>query len=95
MANPIIVQKKSTVAGKVPTTSDLDLGEIAINHADRKIYSRDPVSGNVNQIAASPLESIANEPSDTTPVNVIRVITQLEYNAINPKDANTLYFIKE
>lgn len=54
MANPIIIPKKSTVAGKVPTTSDLSLGEIAINHADLKIFSRDPASGNVNQIAASP-----------------------------------------
>lgn len=57
MANPIIVPKKSTVAGKVPTTTDLAFGEIAINHADLKIFSRDPVSGNVNQIAASPTHS--------------------------------------
>ena len=57
MANPIIIPKKSTVAGKVPATTDLALGEIAINHADLKIFSRDPVSGNVNQIAASPTHS--------------------------------------
>lgn len=57
MANPVIIPKKSVVAQKVPTSSDLALGEICINHADRKIYSRDPASGNINQIAASPTHS--------------------------------------
>lgn len=57
MANPTIIPKKSVEALKVPTSSDLALGEIAINHADKKIYSRDPASGNVNQIAASPTHS--------------------------------------
>jgi len=33
MANSIIV-KRSAVAGKVPTTSDLALGEIAVNTYD-------------------------------------------------------------
>lgn len=37
MANKIQV-KRSSVAGKVPTTGDLDLGEIAINTFDGKMY---------------------------------------------------------
>jgi hypothetical protein len=37
---------------------------------------------------------IANEPTDITPVNTIRAITQTEYDAISPKDPNTIYFIK-
>lgn len=37
MANKIQV-KRSAVAGKVPTTGDLDLGEIAINTYDGKMY---------------------------------------------------------
>lgn len=49
MAN-VIIPKKSTVAAKVPGTSDLALGEIAINHADQKLYARHPVSGTVQQI---------------------------------------------
>lgn len=49
MAN-VLIPKKSTVAAKVPTTSDLALGEIAINHADAKLYARHPVSGTVQQI---------------------------------------------
>ena len=34
----VIKLKKSTVADRVPTTSDLVDGEVAINLTDRKIY---------------------------------------------------------
>lgn len=37
MASKVIL-KKSSVAGRVPTTSDLDYGELALNYADGKIY---------------------------------------------------------
>ncbi len=47
---PQIIPKKSTVAAKQPATSDLALGEIAINHADAKLYARHPVSGAVQEI---------------------------------------------
>jgi hypothetical protein len=46
----VLIPKKSTQASKVPTTSDLALGEIAINHADRKLYARHPSSGVVQEI---------------------------------------------
>jgi hypothetical protein len=49
---PQIIPKKSTVAAKQPTTSDLALGEIAINHADAKLFARHPVSGAVQEIGA-------------------------------------------
>ena len=49
MAN-VLIPKKSTVVAKVPTTSDLALGEIAINHADAKLFARHPVSGAVQEI---------------------------------------------
>ena len=49
MAN-VLIPKKSTVAAKVPTTSDLAHGEIAINHADKKLYARHPSSGVVQEI---------------------------------------------
>lgn len=39
MANKILI-KKSTVAGKIPNVSDLDIGEIAINTADAKLYTK-------------------------------------------------------
>ena len=37
MAN-VIKHKKSSVAAKVPLTTDLAYGELAINYADEKIY---------------------------------------------------------
>jgi len=39
MANKIIL-KKSSVAAKVPLSTDLDVGEIAVNLADQKLYSK-------------------------------------------------------
>lgn len=40
MANTIIV-KRSSVAGKVPAAGDLQVGELAVNLTDKKIYSKD------------------------------------------------------
>lgn len=151
MANPIISPKKSTIAGRVPTTNDLSPGEICINHADAKLYARHPSSGAIQEIGslsahshdqlisidstadlelqnngsviitdgaipttlavssttartitfpdkagvlAIDSEKISKDASDSTPVNSIRVITQAEYDALSPKDTNTLYFIK-
>lgn len=37
--------KRSSVAGKVPTTTDLDLGELAVNTYDGKLYLKKSVSG--------------------------------------------------
>ena len=35
-----VITKKSTVAGKVPLSSDLDIGELAVNTADKKLYTK-------------------------------------------------------
>ena len=40
MANTVIL-KRSSVAGKMPTASQLSLGELALNHVDRRIYAKD------------------------------------------------------
>jgi hypothetical protein len=37
MANKVLL-KKSSVAAKVPLTTDLEYGELAINYADGKLY---------------------------------------------------------
>lgn len=44
MANSIKI-KRSSVQGKVPTTNDLQLGELAINTYDGKLYTKKSVSG--------------------------------------------------
>jgi hypothetical protein len=53
MPNPIIKPKSSTVASKVPAASDLALGEICVNHADRRLYSRNPSTGQVYKLAGT------------------------------------------
>ena len=42
---PQIVVKRSSVPGKVPTTTDLSLGEIAVNTYDGKMFIKKNVSG--------------------------------------------------
>ena len=37
----VIKIKRSETASSVPTTSDLEVGEIAVNTSDRKVYIRD------------------------------------------------------
>jgi hypothetical protein len=53
MPTPIIKPKSSTVASKVPAASDLALGEICVNHADRRLYSRNPSTGQVYKLAGT------------------------------------------
>ena len=48
MTTPKVLLKRSSVVGKVPTTGDLDYGELAINFADGKIYYKN----SSNQIVA-------------------------------------------
>lgn len=63
MAN-IIKPKRSSVAGKVPTTSDIVSGEIAINNADSKIYQNNGSS--VVLVGAGKLVSL-DDVTITTP----------------------------
>jgi hypothetical protein len=53
MPNPQIIPKKSVQTSAIPTTSQLALGEICVNHADRRIYSRNPSTGEVYKLAGA------------------------------------------
>lgn len=44
MAQTILL-KRSAVAGKVPTTSDIPLGSLALNTYDGKLFTKKSVSG--------------------------------------------------
>ena len=46
----VIKLKKSETADSVPTTSNLEVGEVAVNTADQKIYVRDS-SSNIVEVA--------------------------------------------
>jgi len=45
MANPVIKIKRSAVAGKIPTTTSLELGELAINTYDGKVFIQQDQGG--------------------------------------------------
>jgi hypothetical protein len=62
MAN-VIKLKKSIVAGNIPTTANLALGEGAVNHTDQKIYFRHPGTGIVWNFAGG---SITTGPVDNS-----------------------------
>ena len=53
MPNQQIIPKKSTVPGRIPTANDLALGAISINHADRRIFARNPATGEVYKLAGA------------------------------------------
>lgn len=49
MANKIQL-KRSTIAGRIPTTSDLDIGELALNHSDNALYAVTTVANAVTTV---------------------------------------------
>ena len=48
-----LITKHSTTIGSVPTTGDLDVGELAINVADKKLYTKENAS-NVVELGTNP-----------------------------------------
>lgn len=58
MSNKIIL-KRSNVSGKIPTTSDLSVGEIALNMSDSILYFKD-TSNNIKSISSSNLLDCGN-----------------------------------
>jgi hypothetical protein len=57
MANTIIL-KRSATASNVPTTSQIELGEVAINTYDGKMYIKKSVSGTASIVEVGPVISV-------------------------------------
>ena len=53
-----IIHKKSSVAGKIPLASDLEVGEIALNLEDKLIYSKQ-TDGTVVEMSPSESSSVS------------------------------------
>jgi hypothetical protein len=51
----VIKLKKNESANNVPTTSDIVVGEVAVNTTDKKIYVRDS-SNAIVQVASNDIE---------------------------------------
>ena len=64
MTNPILI-KRSAVAAKVPATTDLALGELAINTVDGKLYLKKNVSGTDTVVEVGAAVSLAQAAADT------------------------------
>lgn len=78
MANKLLI-KKSSVVSKVPTTSDLDYGELAINYADGKLFYK---------TASNTIASFGNT---TNIINSVAADTEVDnvlYVAKNGLDSN-------
>ena len=56
MANPRIIPKKSAIS-KVPLTTDLVSGEVAVNYADQVWYGKHPSTGAIVEIGAPYIHS--------------------------------------
>lgn len=66
MANKLVL-KKSSVAAKVPLATDLVAGELAVNLADAKLYTKDG-SGNVILVGSGAAASGVTSVSGTAPI---------------------------
>ena len=51
MANPAILLKRSSISGKIPDSSDLSYGELALNYTDGVLYYKNS-SNAIGAIAA-------------------------------------------
>lgn len=60
-----IIHKRSSVAGKAPSAADLQPGEIAINLADKKLFSKD-TAGNVIEVGGGAPASHTHTISEVT-----------------------------
>jgi len=58
MANNVIQHKRSSIPARIPTANSLAVGELAINLADKKIYTKDG-NGNVQQLNTAEDDVIA------------------------------------
>lgn len=77
MANKIVL-KKSSVIGKVPQTSDLDYGELALNYADGKIYFKKSDNSIDYITAASSVSGVLSVDGNTGVVTSAQLLTAIK-----------------
>ncbi len=80
--NHIIKPKRTSSAGVVPTTSNLEAGEIAINLADKKLFVRD-TSNNILELTTRTLASL-----DDIHLSGLADVQPLNYNSSTNKWEN-------
>jgi hypothetical protein len=88
MSNKIIL-KKSSVGAKVPLTTDLEYGELALNYADGKLYFKD--SSNQIQFlgSSSATETLSNKSLTSPSLSGTVTLTSTTLLSINGTTGNT------
>lgn len=88
MSNQIIL-KKSSVGAKVPLTTDLTYGELALNYADGKLYFKD--SSNAIQFlgSSSATETLSNKTLTSPSLSGTVSLTSTTLLSINGSTGNT------
>jgi len=88
-----ILAKRNSSPGVIPHINELDLGEIAINTSDGKLFTK-VNDGNirVKEIGEDAVTSVPNIGDQEERVSRIVKMTQVAYDAITP-DPDTLYVI--
>lgn len=88
MSNQIIL-KKSSVGAKVPLTTDLTYGELALNYADGKLYFKD--SSNAIQFlgSSSATETLSNKTLTSPSLNGTVTLTSTTLLSIGGSTGNT------
>ncbi len=61
-----IKMKRSSVTGKAPVVADLELGELAVNTTDGKLYMKKSVSGTESVVEVGPVASVAGRTGAVT-----------------------------
>lgn len=87
---PTVITKKSTVAAKVPLDTDLQVGELAVNTADKILYSKHS-DNQVVKIGFDP--AVPGPIGSTTPSTVAATTLMVTGGNIGPmyvEDANTI-----
>jgi len=85
---PDIILKRSTTASTVPTANDLSVGELAINTADQRLYSKHN-NGSVfavpGVITATSIDfTTSNGTSKTIEANVTGTVSNINSNLYIP-----------
>ena len=93
MASPVIKIKRSAVSGNAPTTSQLELGELALNTYDGKLFTEIntgsasivEIGSNLNTLQVNTITSNVSFTADAT-------FTGDDYNVVWDKSENQLEF---
>jgi hypothetical protein len=79
----------------VSLTSPSDNQAILFNSTATAFENSTLTVGTISGLTAELAKKVEKESTDSTPINVLRALTQAEYDSIVTKDPFTIYFIKQ